>query len=199
MATSDVIMLPNVRLSFPKLWTPSAFREGQQARYEAAFLLDPASKAHKKVISKITETAETLLLEAFKGKIPDTVECCFGYSDASPIEIGSLEWRGKKKSYDGYEGMFYLTSANSKMRPTVVDQKRAPLVEADGRPYPGCMVNGTVTLWVQDNEFGKRVNANLRGVQFVADGEAFGVKPVDAEDEFDVVDTGDLDEDFDLD
>ena len=48
------------------------------------------------------------------------------------------------------------------------------------------------------NEFGKRINANLRAVQFVKDGEAFGVKPVDAEDEFDVLegDAAGGDDDF---
>ena len=197
MATSDVIKLGNARLSFPKIFEPKAFSEGQKPRYEGAFLLDPSNKAHAKVIDQIVATAKDLLEDHF-GDIPDTVECCFGYSDARLIEIGTLEWRGKKKSYDGYEGMFYITSANT-TRPTVVDQQRAPLVEADGKPYAGCFVNATITLWVQDNSFGKRVNANLRGVKYVRDGEAFGVKPVDAEDEFDVVDTDDLDDDFDLD
>jgi len=199
MPTSDVIKLPAVRLSFPKLWTPSAFREGQQARYEAAFLLDPSDKAHAKVIKQIVSTAQALLEEEFNGEIPDSVECCFGFSDAREIKIGTLEWRGKKKSYDGYEGMFFITSSNSKIRPTVVDRDRSPLVEADGRPYAGSFVNGTITLWIQDNEFGKRVNANLRGVQFVRDGDAFGVKPVDADDEFDVVDVDDFDDDDDFD
>jgi hypothetical protein len=105
-----------------------------------------------------------------------------------------FEWRGKRKSYDGYEGMFVIAS-NNRTRPTVVDRDLTPLVEEDGKPYSGCYVNGTITLWSQDNQYGKRVNANLRAVQFVKDGDAFGVKPADAEDEFDVLD-GDDDEDF---
>jgi hypothetical protein len=31
-----------------------------------------------------------------------------------------------------------------------------------------------VRLWIQNNRYGKRCNANLIGVQFVADDEAFG-------------------------
>jgi hypothetical protein len=65
------------------------------------------------------------------------------------------------------------------------------LAEDDGVLYSGCYVNMTVTLWTQDNEYGKRVNANLRAVQFVKDGEAFGVAPVDAEEEFDEVEIED--------
>lgn len=193
MPTSDKIKMKDVRLSFPRLFDPKSFTEGQPPRFEGSFLLDPSDKAHKKVIDKIAETAEEILLEQFKGEIPKTVECCFQYADGeTAIEIGSLKWRGKPKTYDGYEGMFVISSSN-KTRPTVVDRDLTPLAETDGKPYAGCFVNATITLWVQDNQYGKRVNANLRAVQFVSDGDAFGVRPVDAEEEFDVLDGDDDD------
>lgn len=176
MPTSEVIKLPNVRLSFPRLFKPKAFREGQEPRFEATFLLDPSDKTHAKVIQKIEETAQAILEEHFNGKVPKSVVMCFGDGDT--------------KDYDGYEGMFYVSTSN-RTRPTVVDRDRTPLVEEDGKPYAGSFVNGSITLWVMDNEFGKRVNANLRAVQFVRDGEAFGVKPVDADEEFDVLDSED--------
>lgn len=194
MPTSDTIRMKEVRLSFPRLFTPKSFTEGQTPRFEGSFLLDPSNKAHKKAIDTIVDTAEEILLEAFSGEIPDSVECCFQYADASKIDVGSLEWRGKKKTYDGYEGMFVISSSNQS-RPTVVDRDLTQLVEEDGKPYAGSYVNASITLWVQDNQFGKRVNANLRAVQFVKDGEAFGVRPADAEEEFDVLD-GDDDDDF---
>jgi hypothetical protein len=31
-----------------------------------------------------------------------------------------------------------------------------------------------VELWAQDNQYGKRINASLGGVQFAKDGESFG-------------------------
>jgi len=194
MPTSDTIRMKEVRLSFPRLFTPKSFTEGQPPRFEGSFLLDPSNKQHAKIIDKIVATAEELLLEEFNGKIPNSVECCFQYADGSVIEIGTLEWRGKKKSYDGYEGMFVISSSN-KTRPTVVDRDLTPLVEDDGKPYAGSYVNASITLWTQDNQYGKRVNANLRAVQFVKDGDAFGVRPADAEEEFDVLD-GDDDDDF---
>ena len=180
MATSDPIKLGKVRLSFPRLFTPKAFQEGQTPRFEATFLLDKSDAAHAKVIDQIETTARELLEDHFNGEIPKAVKYCYGDGD--------------DKDYDGYEGMFYISTSNQ-TRPTVVDRDRSPLVEEDGKPYAGSYVNGSITLWVMDNQFGKRVNANLRAVQFVKDGEAFGVKPVDAEDEFDVVD-GEEDEGF---
>jgi hypothetical protein len=195
MPTSDTIKMKDVRLSFPRLFEPKSFTEGQTPRFEGSFLLDPSDKAHKKAIDKIIATAEEILLEQFGGEIPKSVECCFQYADGeTPVEIGSLKWRGKAKEYDGYEGMFVISSSN-KNRPTVVDRDLTPLVEGDGRPYAGCYVNASITLWTQDNQYGKRVNANLRAVQFVRDGDAFGVRPADAEEEFDVLD-GDDDDDF---
>jgi len=56
-------------------------------------------------------------------------------------------------------------------------------MEENGKPYAGCYVNMSIRLWAQDNQFGKRVNAQLRAVQFVKDGEAFGDKPVDPQKE----------------
>jgi len=193
MPTSDTIKMKDVRLSFPRLFVPKSFTEGQPPRFEGSFLLDPSDKAHAKVIDKLIETAKEILLEQFNGEIPKSVELCFQYTDGeTPVEVGSLKYRGKPKEYDGYEGMFVLSSSN-RTRPTVVDRDLTPLVEDDGKPYAGCYVNASITLWTQDNQYGKRVNANLRAVQFVRDGDAFGIRPADAEEEFDVLDGDDDD------
>jgi hypothetical protein len=181
MATSEPIALKNARLSFPHLFDPRPFRQGQTPNFQASFLLDPSDKKHAKIIKAIKKTAKQLAEEHFK-TIPKGMLYCFGDGD--------------DKEYDGYEGQFYLSSTN-KTRPTVVDRDRTPLVAEDGKPYAGCFVNGSITLWVQDNEYGKRINANLRAVQFVKDGEAFGVKPVDASEEFaDLEDDDDGEEGF---
>ena len=46
-------------------------------------------------------------------------------------------------------------------------------------------VNATVNVWAQDNKYGKRVNAQLLGVQFYADGDSFGGGAVGSVDDFD--------------
>lgn len=189
MATSEVIKLKGARLSFAKIWEPKAFHEGQTKRFEASFLIDPSSKAGQAQIATILEQAEIILEEKFNGKIPKSLEFGFGWADGTPVEIAGNKYHHKVMDYDGYEGMFFVTSANT-VRPVIIDNKfeggaPVPLVEADGRPYSGCYVNGTITLWTQDNAFGKRVNGNLRGIQFLKHGDAFGVKPADAAEEFD--------------
>ena len=101
---------------------------------------------------------------------------CYGYADEDEL------------TYDGYEGMFYVRAALD-TRPVIVDTDLTPLDSSDGKPYAGCYVNGTITLWTQDHPVGgKRINANLRGVQFLRDGESFGGAPrIIAEEEFDPV------------
>lgn len=88
-----------------------------------------------------------------------------------------------KASLEGYEGNLYLNAYNI-VRPTVVDRDTTPLVAADGRPYSGCYVDLVLDLWAQDNKFGKKINAQLQGVQFRRDGDAFagGGKAADAGD-----------------
>jgi len=192
--TSDVIKLRDCRLSFPRLFVPKSFQPGQPERYEASFLIDPTSKQGAKEIALICEQAESVLKQAFDGKVPKKIKLGFGYADGDPVTVGGVKFNSDVKEYDGYEGMFYIAS-NNRTRPAVVDRDRSPLVESDGKPYAGCYVNATITLWPQNNQFGQRVNANLRGVQFSRDGEAFGVKPVDADEEFDDIEDAD-DDDF---
>jgi hypothetical protein len=50
-------------------------------------------------------------------------------------------------------------------------------------------------LWTQNNSYGKRVNANLLGVQFYKDGEPFAAGEIAGDDDFE--DFG-SDDDFDI-
>ena len=86
-----------------------------------------------------------------------------------------------------------IKAANNK-RPMVIDRDKSPLTEDDNKIYAGCYVNAVIELWFQNNGFGKRVNANLLGVQFLKDGEPFGDNAGASADDFDAF--GDDDEEF---
>lgn len=165
----NIIKLTNVRLSFPHLFTPHSMEEGQEKKFSATFLLD--NEKHKALINQIEKQIERMAIDAFKKKV----------SFKSCLRDGN-----DKIDLDGYEGCMFIP-ASRKTRPAVVDRDVNPVTEEDGVLYAGCYVNATIRLWVQDNKWGKRVNAELRAVQFVKDGESFGVAPVKAEDEFEQV------------
>jgi hypothetical protein len=46
-------------------------------------------------------------------------------------------------------------------------------------------VNAAVSLWVQNNQWGKRINCNLNAIQFVRDGDSFGAGATKADSVFD--------------
>lgn len=100
-----------------------------------------------------------------------------------------------KAEYEGFEGNMAL-SATNRQHPTVVDKDRSPLTEADGVVYAGCYVNAVVEIWAQDNQWGKRINASLKGVQFYADGNAFAGGGVASVDDFEDISEGAEAEEF---
>ncbi len=93
-----------------------------------------------------------------------------------------------KAEIDAYKSNLFINASN-KQRPLVIDGQRNPLVAADGKPYSGCYGNVIVEVWAQDNQFGKRINASLLGVQFVKDGERLAGGGVAAADDFEAIPT----------
>jgi hypothetical protein len=91
-----------------------------------------------------------------------------------------------KASKEGYAGNLYL-SASNKMKPLVIDGQLQPLQANSGKPYSGCQVNATVQLWAQDNRFGKRINASLKGVQFLRDGPRLSGGGVSSVEEYEAI------------
>ena len=165
---STTIMLKSVRLSFPQIWTPKAYLEGQTPKFSANFLLDKDVDA--KQIEAFREHIKQAAMEGFAGKPPKGIKVCLG--------------DGEEKAYDGYENAMFV-SCSSRQRPVIVDRDRSVLVEEDGRPYAGCYVNAAVSLWVQNNQWGKRINCNLNAIQFVRDGDSFGSGATKADSVFD--------------
>lgn len=169
------IKLQSVRLSFPSLFQQAAFGGESTGKYEATFILD--KKEHAQVISQIEAEIARLQKEEIKAKVSSD-KICLKDGD----EMGRPEYEGKM-----------TIKASTKKRPLVIDRDKSPITEDDNVVYAGCYVNAILTLWPQNNNFGKRVNAQLDGVQFVRDGEPFGDGGISA-DAFDAF--GDDDEMF---
>jgi len=180
-ATTDpnIILLKNVRLSYPKIFKPAPFGdEGGDPFYSANFILD--KKTNADAIKAVEARIDALKKEKWKGKPPGGIKPC--------LRDGS-----ERDGSDGYgDGVMFLSASSKQDRkPRVVNKAFEPLTAEDGKPYAGCYVHASVRLWAMDNKFGKRINAELRVVIFHADGEPFGAAPVDAESEFAGVDLDD--------
>lgn len=158
------IKLNNVRLAFPELFKPKAFGaagEGEPA-YSCTLLIDGADAAQVKAV-------KDALVQCAKDK----------WADKAPVVFKSLTEGNKlcaysgdrKAEYAGFAGNF-VVACRSKTKPLTIDRARRPVEE--GALYPGCYVNAVVAFWAQDNKYGKRINCEIKGVQFVKDGDSFG-------------------------
>lgn len=165
---SAIVRLRGARLSFPALFEPKSFDGNEaQARYSATFLIEKDSEDAK----NMKEAIKAVIKMGLDGRNPGPERVC--------LRDGAV-----KDHLDGYgEGVYFIAASNSKRVP-VVDLDLTQLSAEDGKPYAGCYVNATIRLWAQDNKYGKRVNANLRTVQFARDGEPFGTGGVDVDNEF---------------
>lgn len=173
------IKMQAVRLSFPSLFNTAKFGGEDTGKYEATFVLDKVE--HAEVIAGIKAQIERLMKEELKSKVPSD-KLCLKDGD----EMGRPEFEGK-----------YTIKASTKKRPLVINRDKSPITESDNVIYAGCYVNAIVSLWAQNNTFGRRINAQLDGVQFCRDGEAFGDGGVSA-DEFDAFGGSESDDDFDF-
>lgn len=163
------LKLQNVRLSFPSLFRKGTYN-GNETKYEATFLLSKDSQ--KDQISALEKAIAEKIKSDLKGAKLGADKLCLRDGDDT--------------EYMGYEGHMSF-KASSKKRPLVIDKDRSPLTEDDEVIYGGCYVNAIVELWAQNNEYGKRINATLLGVQFARDGEPFASGSTADVDDFDTV------------
>ncbi len=156
----SIIKLDNVRIVFPHLFKRSV-HEGKEGKYMATFLIRKSRTDLKKKLNKAI--AEIIATGA--GKITKDRWC---------LTDGDFKTEQGETKGEAFEGCWYLVASNDD-KPYLADRKADEIVK-NGVLYSGCNVNVHITLWRQDNSYGKRVNANLLAVQFHSDGEALSNK-----------------------
>lgn len=205
------VKLTNVRLAFPHLWEPTQFKGQGPASYKATFLFPadhtfdckvhvdgPDSKgtnvkgAKKAVQQAIKAVAE----ETWKDKAQQVLDSIKGNPNKFCFQDGNT-----KSNYDGFEDSLYISASrrSDKKAPEIVGLDGQPITQSQGIIYGGCYVNGIINFWAQDNDFGKGIRADLLGVQFYREGDAFSagnttVSSTDFEDLSDGADAPDLDD-----
>jgi len=151
----------NARIAFPNLFVAKANEQGKE-QFSGAFIFEPDHPG----IAALEATIDAVG-KAKWGEKWTAVKKELNAGSKLLVHNGDT-----KASLAGYEGNLFFNAYNT-VRPTVVDRDRSPLVAADGKPYSGSYCNVILDIWAQDNSYGKRINAQLQGVQFVKDGEAF--------------------------
>lgn len=173
------VKLANVRLAFPDLFEAKQFDGEGDFKFSATFLIPKSHPVNKEI--------EAAVLKVAKDKWGAKAESVLASIRGNPQRFGYRDG-AEKPDYDGYEGNMYIRASN-KARPLVLDRDKSPLTAADGRPYSGCYVNATITIYAYENK-GKGISASLGGVQFFKDGDAFAGGGVSTPDEFDEITDG---------
>lgn len=171
-----IVKIKNCRIAFcQNLFTPGVVETGQEPRYNSTFLIP---KSDNEQIKAVRAVIQNVAAEKWSNKGAQLLDA-LQKQDRICLHDGDI-----KAQYDGFDGCMYI-SASNRIAPKVLDRDKTELSKDSGRPYAGCYVVCSLDIWAQDNQYGKRINATLRGVQFVKDGDAFvGSGPV-SDDEFD--------------
>jgi Protein of unknown function (DUF2815) len=164
-----LVKFTGVYLSYPHLFepfkpkTPQMGADGKPkpGKYGAKFCFDRKDPQSKQDAVAIHAKCVEMAKNALKQTLPSDRYCVRD---------------GQHLTEDMHR--FFVLSASEDTAPIVVDRRRNKVTAEDDLFYPGCKVNATVRLWVQNSqEWGKRINANLVGVQFAEHAERWGGRP----------------------
>lgn len=170
------------RLAFPVLDKPKAFEAGGTLRYSGNVIVEPNSEALKAIKKAMRSAAAGKWGEAKADKALEML--------TKSLKTCLLD--GDSRDYDGYAGNWVVTAhAPANQPPELFKTEGGRNVRLDNTNqsviYGGCVVNVILDFWAQDNQYGKRINAQLCGLQFVRDGDPFGGGRPASANEFEVV------------
>jgi len=129
------------------------------------------------VLKELAEAEEAAAKAKWEGKAAANLKAIRA-AGKGVVKDGDL-----KANYAGFEGNNYVSMRSDK-RPNVYHRDGSQLTEADGVVYSGCYAHVMLEVWAQDNQYGKRINAQVTGVAFSRDGDSFGggATPASADD-----------------
>lgn len=151
------VQLKNVRLSFAQLFEKKGYN-GSEPAYSANFLIDKHD----------TDTVDTI-----KNAIKTLTAVQWPKGDVK-LKADKIAFKdGDDVTYQGYAD-HYFVSAKNRLTPKLKDMELNDLTAEDNKLVSGDWVNAVIEFWAQDNQYGRRINCNLVGVQHIKSGERFG-------------------------
>jgi hypothetical protein len=149
MAEKALIMLHDVRVSFPHLWRKPVIN-GKEGKFGAVLLLD--KREHAQLADFVRQWVEYISVQEHKKVLPMDKLCLRDGDESVRTE---------------YAG-FWELHTNSESRPRIIshDGVNEVVDENQCRIVAGCRVNAKVEIWPMNNKHGRRVNASLLSIQY---------------------------------
>lgn len=189
------VTLKNVRLAFPRVTKPEQVQGEGKPAYSAAFILEadsPEFEANKAAI----EAAMQAAAKDKWGQKADAMYKALEAKDKLALHDGDT-----KSDVDGYAGNMFINARSGSNAPPGLFRRdrtaieRTPneegVIPSETELYGGCYVNAIINVWAQDNNYGKRINASLAGIQYYREGVPFSGTAPASSNEFDEIDTPD--------
>src|SRR5690606_1056902 len=154
----------------------------ERKRYDATFIFRPQHEAFQQIQQAIIKVA--------KQKWGDDKGLAYAKALLQRDQMCLHDGSFKALNYEGLDGNWFV-SGIIRTRPAVVHCVKDPatgkatvLTEADGVIYAGCYVNAIIEVYPFEGREGKKdgIYATLLGIQFAADGEAFGGRTASPDD-----------------
>lgn len=165
---TTAILIPNVELSFEKLFEPQGMQSdpNSKPRYSVTLLLDPA--VHAAALAKIQARIKFLISteKAWAAGVPPTMQYC----------VSDGDYNAKAKGWSNYAGKKVISTASPQDKPpTLLGPGRVP-AKNDGRLiYSGAICNVIIELWAQTGKHGRHgINAQVLVVQGTGHGQHVG-------------------------
>lgn len=157
------IIVKNVRTSYLYCHEPQTNVDEKTGKVSKKFkvtcILDPEVE-HKEALAELKKILEERQKAKWKARIPRGQLC---------LRDGDVTEKPE------YAGKWILVASEKEENPpaTLDRDGRTKVKKSDDKLYSGCVANVMLRFWDQDNSFGKRINANFLGIQFIAHGEKF--------------------------
>ena len=180
----EIIVVTRARLAFARLHKAEKKRKpnGEEygtASFSCTLLLDPSNVEHQKQIAAIKAAAQKVVVAKWGPRADGGWPKDNAQTGTKGLILCFGNGNDLNKVYDGYKDMFFVKCADTS-RPLLGNRKGEPVVEGDPQcPYSGCYVRARISPWVyyptpKRPQSANGVNMNIRSVQFMEDGAAFG-------------------------
>jgi len=196
-----------VRLTFPHLFEPHAFQEGQEAKYSVRILIPKTDKLTLNRLKKAFEAAKELGISKGLIKRGEAKNFTLNVHDGDEKNAQHVEDGEEDKVREEYKGHYFM-NVSAKTKPGIVKPigknpngtTKFEAIEDTTEIYSGCYAKVSLNFYAYNVGVNKGVTAGLNNVAKTMDGEYLGGRSSAADDfaneDFDIDNDFDDDDDF---
>lgn len=165
--SSDPIITPRFRVSYPVVFQPKAMNEGD-AKYSVMMIFDKEAQATKEFAA-----IKKNVLEELKAKWPKASKDIMKERYLKVFKPAEKCVNSDGERYEGCEDGFIVLRAQSKFPPEVINQRKETIVDENDF-YPGCYALAKITPASFDLPTNKGITLYLGNIMKIAEGDRLG-------------------------